>query len=219
MKLKHHNTYILNIFLLFACNINGIDPKKQYNLKPTLSKEINTKIDIEIYRQQAILAKQFLKGNKLNSDFYFLIDLNLHSGLKRFFIWNFNKDTVENSFLVSHGCGHNPWGRDYSKEKAEISNIDGSHASSVGKYIITERGFSNWGIHVKYNLKGQDSSNSNAFKRLIVLHSWELVPDEEVFPKGTPEGWGCPAVSNRSMQIINKKLKSSEKNVLLWVIQ
>jgi hypothetical protein len=219
MKLKHPSIYILNIFLLFACNINDIDPKKQNDNKPTISNEINTKIDIEIYRQQAVLAKQFIKENKLNSDFYFLIDLNRHSGLKRFFIWDFNKDTIENSFLVSHGCGQNPWGREYSKEKAEISNKDGSHASSVGKYIIKERGFSNWGIHVKYNLKGQDSSNSNAFKRLIVLHSWERVPDEEVFPKGTPEGWGCPAVSNTSMQIIDKKLKSSKKYVLLWVIQ
>ncbi len=217
--MQHLYTYLYFILLLFACNINDIDTKKQDDHEPTFSKELNTKINIEIYRQQAILAKQFVKKKNLNSDFYFLIDLNRHSGLKRFFLWDFKKDTIENAFLVSHGCGQNPWGREYSKEKAEISNVDGSHASSIGKYIITERGFSNWGIHVKYNLKGQDSSNSNAFKRQIVLHSWERIPDDEVFPKGSPEGWGCPAVSNSSMQIVDKKLKSSKRNVLLWVIQ
>ena len=52
-----------------------------------------------------------------------------------------------------------------------------------------------------------------------MLHSWEEIPNDEVFPKGTPEGWGCPAVSNEAMREIDKILKQSKKPVLLWVIK
>ena len=75
------------------------------------------------------------------------------------------------------------------------------------------------GIHVKYLLHGLESSNSIALRRDIVLHSWERVSDEEVYPDGTPEGWGCPAVSDNDMRLIDQKLKSLGKKVLMWVTQ
>ncbi len=175
--------------------------------------------DMEKLREKAKEAKAFCRKKQLNTDFYLVMDLQRHSGLKRFFIWDFKKDSIIHALLVSHGCGKHPWGRDQSKDAAAVSNEDGSHASSIGKYIVAERAYSNWGIHVKYVLNGQDATNSNAFKRLIVLHSWESVPDKEVFPAGTPEGWGCPALSNAGMQIVDEKLTATNKQVLLWVIQ
>ena len=60
-------------------------------------------------------------------------------------------------------------------------------------------------------------SNSNALKRFIVFHSWEVVSDEEVYPNGTPEGWGCPTISNNSFRIVDPLLKSSSKPVLMWI--
>lgn len=82
--------------------------------------------------------------------------------------------------MVSHGCGPLPWGQDYSKEKAVVSNTPDSHLSSVGKYHIAERGYSNWGINIKYTLDGKESTNNKARERYIVLHSWEQVADVEV---------------------------------------
>lgn len=64
-----------------------------------------------------------------------------------------------------------------------------------------------------------DSSNSNALKRNIVLHSWNAVSEKETFPDGTPEGWGCPAVSNESLKRISSKIDASKKPILLWVIK
>jgi hypothetical protein len=87
----------------------------------------------------------------------------------------------------------------------------------LGKYKIGERGYSNWGINIKYSLHGLEASNSNAFKRLIVFHSWEVVQDEEIYPDGTPEGWGCPTISNKSMKLTDPLLKLSEKPVLMWI--
>jgi hypothetical protein len=163
-------------------------------------------------------AEKYCERKNLNKDFFFLIDLAEHSGYKRFFQWDFNKKSFVDTFMVSHGCGNKPWESDQTKEKAEVSNQEDSHKSSVGKYIIGERGVSQWGINVNYRLYGQESTNRNASKRAIVLHSWDFVKDKPQYPKGTPEGWGCPAVSNNSMRKIDKLLKGSNKRTLMWIL-
>jgi hypothetical protein len=145
--------------------------------------------------------------------------MSLHSGVKRFIVWDFKKDTVTNSFLVGHGCCKQPWSKDATKENPTFSNVDGSHCSSLGKYKIGERAYSDWGVNIKYVLHGLEPSNSNALKRFIVFHSWEVVSDEEVYPNGTPEGWGCPTISNNSFKWIDPMLKSSSKPVLMWIYE
>jgi hypothetical protein len=163
-------------------------------------------------------AWQYCQKNNLNKDIFILIDLGLHSGLKRFFLYDLKKNRVLKSFMVSHGCGNNIWGEAFTKENAQISNESDSHCSSTGKYIVLNRGISQWGIKVNYLLQGKDKTNSNAINRAIVLHSWEKIPNNEIYPKGTPEGWGCPAVSNESMKEIDSILKENKK-VLLWIIK
>ena len=110
-----------------------------------------------------------------------------------------------------------PWGEETTKLSPVFSNVSESHCSSLGKYRIGKRGWSNWGIHVNYKLHGLEASNNNAFKRVIVLHSWNMVTEEEVYPKGTSEGWGCPAVSANVMRYLDKKLKVTTMPVLLWI--
>ena len=163
-------------------------------------------------------AKEFCKENQYNEDYYFLVDLSVHSGKNRFFIYDFKKNAVTKSYMVSHGCGDNRWGATATKEKPQISNEFDSHCSSLGKYVILDRGVSQWGIKVNYILQGKENTNSNARNRAIVLHSWEAVPEKEVYPEGTPEGWGCPAVSNESMKEIDELLKTNKK-VLMWIIK
>ncbi len=55
----------------------------------------------------------------------------------------------------------------------------------------------------------------NAYRRLIVLHSWESDSNIPIYPNGTPEGWGCPAVSNDMMKILDKKLKATLKTCFI----
>lgn len=208
MNLKNKKSSILSLtlmlFILFLYLGDGNHEDK--------------KLDIEKYTEKAIEAKSYSIRNNLNKNFYILIDLNRHSGLNRFFIWDFNQNKITHSFLVSHGSGNYPWSFDFTKLKAKTSNKHGSHKSSIGKYIIGERGYSNWGIHVKYLLHGQDATNSNALKRTVVLHSWSLVSNAEIYPNGTPEGEGCPAVSNNSLRIIDRLLKKNSKRTLMWII-
>ncbi|MNQ61945.1 hypothetical protein D3C85_762700 [compost metagenome] len=209
--------------LLFSCN-KGRDvqqtsiSKTKYKTESISSEKPRSEIKALDYSEYFKEAKQYCKSNNLNQDKFILIDLGLHSGLKRFFVFDFKKNKVLNSYMVSHGCGDNQWGRTSSKEDVPVSNELDSHCSSIGKYVISDRGVSQWGIKVNYLLRGKEKTNSNAVNRAIVLHSWEAVSNDEVYPEGTPEGWGCPAVSNESMTEVDKILKQN-KNVLMWIIK
>jgi L,D-transpeptidase catalytic domain len=162
-------------------------------------------------------ALVFCKKKKFNTDFCFLADMSIHSGRKRLFLWNFKTNKIDSKYMVGHGCGDESWGEDDTKDSPTFSNTVDSHRSSLGKYKISERGFSSWGINIKYLMHGLEESNSNAQKRIVVFHSWEKMPQNEVFPAGSPEGWGCPTVANEDMKNIDKKLKNSTKPVLLWM--
>jgi len=162
-------------------------------------------------------ALAYCKKNKLSTDHCVLIDMKIHSGKKRAYLWSFKKDTIVLAGMCSHGCCSNPWGTATTKNNPSFSNVPDSHCSSLGKYKVGARGYSSWGIHVNYKLHGLEASNANALKREIVLHSWEDVPADEVYPAGIPEGWGCPAVSNVFMKTLDEKLKASATPVLLWI--
>lgn len=45
-------------------------------------------------RQKAKEALDFCVENKFNTDFCILIDMSLHSGINRFFVWDFAKDSM-----------------------------------------------------------------------------------------------------------------------------
>lgn len=175
------------------------------------------KADFDKTRKIAREALEFCRKKKYNTDFCLLIDMSLHSGVKRFFVWDYIKDTISHSCLAGHGCGDNSWSDDESKDCPQFSNTDGSHCSALGKYKIGERAHSDWGINIKYVLHGLEKSNNNAFGRFIVFHSWEEVADEDVYPNGTPEGWGCPTISNNNMKIIDPMLKAVKRPVLMWI--
>jgi hypothetical protein len=174
-------------------------------------------VKIERTKAKAADALAFCNTRSFNTDFCILIDMSLHSGVERFFVWDFNKDTITKSFLVGHGCCDNPWSLDFSKDKPAFSNKDGSHCTALGKYRIGARGYSDWGINIKYLIHGLEPTNNNSLARTIVFHSWDKVSDKEVYPDGTPEGWGCPTISNNSLRAIDPLLKTSQKPVLMWI--
>lgn len=162
-------------------------------------------------------ALKFCNSNNLNNNFCILIDMSLHSGVNRFFVWDFKNNKISKKYLVGHGCGFNSWSKDDSKANPGFSNEDGSHLSSLGKYKLEGRGYSDWGINIKYLMHGLEETNSNALKRFIVFHSWNMMSDTEVFPNGSPEGWGCPTISNNAMKEIDPMIQKSGKPVLMWI--
>lgn len=170
------------------------------------------------YRQIHQEAAAFCSKNGMNTDYYFLVDLSIHSGKNRFFICDLKQGKILDQNLVTHGACDVETANASKWEKAKFSNNDNSHCSAKGKYKIGSRDYSGWGIHVKYWLHGLDPTNSNAEDRIIVLHSWTSVKNSEVYPSYSPLSWGCPAVSDEFMTKLDERLKQSGKPVLLWIV-
>ena len=164
-------------------------------------------------------AKEFCVENEYNEDYYFLVDLSVHSGKNRFFIYDFETNKVIDKNLVTHGSCDQFEENPEKWEKVKFDHRVDSHCSMKGKYKIGNRDYSSWGINVKYWLHGLESTNKSAEKRVVVLHSWSAVKNKEVYPKYSPLSWGCPAVSDAFMEKLDVRLQQSEKPVLLWIVE
>jgi hypothetical protein len=46
-----------------------------------------------------------------------------------------------------------------------------------------------------------------------------MVSDSATYPTGTPEGWGCPAISNKNFKLIDPLLQKTNKSVLMWIYE
>jgi len=192
---------IIYLLLLFNISCNNIQEKQS---------------EFKRLKDKAKEAKTYCKANKMDTSFCILIDMKRHSGKYRFFVWDFKTDTILERGLCSHGdCG----GIDIPKgEKMPyFTNQPNSHCSSLGKYKIGTRGVSNFGIGINYKLHGLEPTNSNAFKRIIVLHSFDNLENEEIYPRECVESWGCPTISNQLLASIDNKLQKAKQPVLLWI--
>lgn len=193
-------SFFLLFFLLLACSTIVEEKSKDYSA---------------IHQE----AKSYCQSNGFNQEFYFLLDFSVHSGKNRFYVIDFKSLQVLDQNLVTHGsCDvfeENP----EKYKKAKFSNANSSHCSSKGKYKIGKRDYSSWGINIKYWLHGMENTNTNAEKRVVVLHSWDAVSNKEIYPRFAPLSWGCPAVSDEFMQTLDKKLQTTKNPVLLWIVE
>jgi len=176
-------------------------------------KTFNPNVDAESLRITAFAksATQFCKQHNYNSSVFFLIDMNIHSGRKRFFVVDMNSDSILAAGLVAHGaCGI------FFSATASFSNEPNFYCSSLGRYKIGSKYSGRFGT--AYKLYGLDSSNSNAFKRNVVLHSYYEVPDQEIYPGHVCNSQGCPMVSKNFFKQLTSYIDASKKPVLLWIV-
>lgn len=149
---------------------------------------------------------------KYSDHYAFFIDMSIPSGRKRFFVYNLKRDSVISAGLVAHGSCNQ-----YYLDEPKYSNITGSGCSSLGKYKV---GYQYNGRFGKaYKLFGIDSTNSNAFKRAVVLHAYECVPGEEVHPQPICNSLGCPMISYKFLDELSTLIRSSRKPILLWIYE
>ncbi len=155
-------------------------------------------------------AKSFCKKNRFNTSTCFLIDMNLPSGRDRFFVYDMQKDSVLNAGLVAHGsCNYT------FLEAVKFSNTPGCGCSASGKYKVGGKYTGRFGL--AYKLYGLEKTNSNAFTRNIVLHSYYLVPDKETDPVPICNSLGCAMVSGSYLKLLSQKIDMSTKPILLWI--
>lgn len=168
------------------------------------------------YSEEIKVLQSWAERKNANKRYFFLVDFSIHSGKKRMFLYDVNKGEIIRSYMVSHGKGN------AEKNHAPItfSNKPGSLCSSLGVAMIRERAYSNWGTHVKYWLDGLESTNSNMRKRIVVIHSYGRVSNDETYPLPLIKSEGCLMVSNQAMEEIDKFIQSQKnKRVLVYVFR
>ena len=97
-------------------------------------------------REKAQAGRAYCDKNGYNTNYCFLVDFSIHSGKRRFFVWDFKGDSVKYASLCAHGYGKNS-----TLSKPVFSNVEGSYCSSLGKYKVGIRSYSKWGINVIIN--------------------------------------------------------------------
>ena len=145
-----------------------------------------------------------------NTNHCFLVDMNISSGKKRFFVYDLKKNSIEDAGLVAHGCGS-----DKGEGKLYFSNEINSGCTSLGKYKVGKAYTGRFGL--AYKLYGLDSSNTNAIQRFVVLHAYSYVPYEEVAPIGICESRGCPMVAPAFLVVLKDYIDHADKPILLWI--
>jgi hypothetical protein len=150
--------------------------------------------------------------NELSTEYCFLIDMSLPSGRNRFFIYDLKKNTIINSGLVSHGSCNETF-----LARPKFSNESKSGCSSLGKFKVGEFYTGKYGK--SFRLYGLDNCNSNAYKRAVVIHGYDCVPDEEIYPRVLCNSLGCVMVSYKFFDNITRLISKSEKPIVLWIYQ
>ncbi|MGM9474977.1 murein L,D-transpeptidase catalytic domain-containing protein [Pedobacter sp. GSP4] len=158
-------------------------------------------------------ALAFCKENNMDTSIAIMVDMSIHSGKNRLFVYNFKQGAIIIEGLCAHGVGGGS-----TPTRPVFSNKEGSYCTSLGKYKVKGRAYSNWGINIHYKMYGLEETNSNAFKRIVVLHSYSPVPNHEIYPQTLfGQSAGCPVLSDVTMRKIDALLKTKKKPVLLWI--
>ena len=150
--------------------------------------------------------------NGMSTEYCFLVDMSLPSGKNRFFIYDMQRNSVAYAGLVAHGSCNETF-----ISHPRFSNSPKSGCSSLGKYKVGEFYRGKYGK--SFRLYGLDNCNSNAFKRAVVIHGFDCVPDKEIYPRVLCNSLGCVMVSYKFFEKISKTISKSEKPIVLWVYE
>ena len=161
----------------------------------------------------------YCRNNNLSENYAVVVDFSNPSGKHRFFVCDLKKQKIISSSLCAHGSG-----KGSTMTKPIFSNEVGSNCSSVGHYKITGRHKMNSTGLPSFRLKGLDSSNSNAMKRGILIHSAKLVSYCRlgIYPFYLPLdkriSSGCFAIDIDMMDIVGDLVDKEKKPVLLYAV-
>lgn len=163
-------------------------------------------------KERAIAVSAYARANGYNEQYCFMIDMSIHSGKQRFFIYNLKKDSIESAGLVTHGAGSVT-----GNEGLFFSNKPGGNCTSLGKYKVGNPYQGTFGL--AYKLFGLDTSNNKAFERFVVLHAHSCVPVSDVYPLSICPSLGCPTVAPDFLKKLSGYLDKSRRPILMNIYQ
>lgn len=161
--------------------------------------------------------KEYSQKHGLSENYAIVVDFGKPSGRHRFFVCDLKTQQIISSSLCAHGAG-----KGSTKSCPVFCNEVGSNCSSLGHYRITGRHkMSSTGLP-SFRLSGLDSSNSNALKRGILIHSAKLISYCRlgIFPFYLPLdkriSSGCFAIDIDMMDIVGDLVDKEKKPILLY---
>lgn len=160
--------------------------------------------------EKAEQAREYNARRGFDVDYCFMIDMRIPSGKNRFFVYNLQDDTIEIAGLVAHGSGS-----DKGNDQLSFSNIPNSRSTSLGRYKIGKSYDGLFGL--SYKLFGLDKTNSKAFSRSVVMHSYTGVPNKEIWPTAICVSEGCPTVSQDFLQKLKMYIDEADQPIMLWI--
>jgi hypothetical protein len=200
--------FLICIVCLIQCLIIGYN--KSSSKKITYHLNIDGTNNSKLFSNQIKEVKKLVKNGGFSIKYCFLLDLKLPSGKKRFFVYDLSKDSIIDAGLAAHGSCNT-----YFLKNVWFSNVPGCGCSSAGLYKIENKYYGRFGL--SYKLIGLQKSNSNAYKRSIVLHSYSDVPDNEIYPDPICNSLGCPMTSVKFLKKLSCIIDGSKKPVLLYI--
>jgi hypothetical protein len=208
MKTMIRAAYIIGIAVLFvSCSI--FVNKKSEPSTPARN-ETARPIYASSFTNRAGGVRSYAMAKGFSTTWCFLVDMSIHSGRNRFFVYDLERNMVIMSGLVSHGSCNETF-----LDQAKFSNTPGGNCTSLGKYKVGEKYRGQYGK--SYKLYGLESTNSNAYTRAIVLHSYSCIPDEEIYPRVTCNSSGCAGVSPAFFEKLSSIIDRSKKPIVLWI--
>lgn len=201
--MKIHLVFCLLLLVFCGCSQTSTDDGKSDTLeeKSHISKEECRKL------------KDYCVNKGLNPDVCILVDFSQYSGNERLYIYNLNKNSIEDSGRVAHGIG-----KKGIFSKASFSNVPESWESSLGRYktgklrTLNIPQFNNVPC---IEVHGLDPTNSNAYRRGIVIHPGLLTSKKTVTPC-EPLSQGCFTVGQDTFDAIKSLTQNSKKPLLLY---
>jgi len=203
-------TFLLTSLLLTSC-VQGQDNTLNVRIENTSESVTDTVAIHQRLQERVVLLKSYLKKYpNYNQKTAILIDMRQHSGKKRLFVYDLDSMRILSSSLVSHGSGSETG----IKDSLKFSNVPNSYSTSIGKYKIGGSYIGNFGK--SYKLHGLDATNNKAYDRLVVLHRYSCVPDEEQFVE-ICNSLGCPMVSENYFLELDKFISTSKNPMLMEI--
>jgi hypothetical protein len=199
---------IIGIAVLF------VSCRTSVNNKSASAYPVRTEIVRPVYTSPFTMKASTVRNYALEKGFStaycFFVDMSIHSGRKRFFVYDLEINRVIMSGLVSHGSCNGIF-----LDQAKFSNTPGGNCTSQGKYKVGEKYSGQYGK--SYKLYGLERTNSNAYRRAIVLHSYSCIPDEEIYPRVACNSSGCAGVSPAFFAKLSSIIDRSNKPIVLWI--
>lgn len=168
--------------------------------------------DGEQIELRAADALDYAKAHKLNTNYALFVDYSIPSGTPRLFVWDFAQNKIVARTYVMHGVG-----KGSTAEEPVFSNTVGSECSSLGKFKVTK--IHGGKIKRSYRLIGLEASNSNAWRRGIMIHRSTWIDRwcwKEHIPLHEPSCQGCITVSSKGMTYLEKLIKNESEPLLIW---